>query len=687
MSQWKSGLLAGAAIALLAAQWRVTGVAEVATTPAGAVSGIETKYIDSSVRPQDDIYRYLNGQWLASIQIPPDKASYGTANKLFDDAQDELKGIVEAAAKNSDAAPGSDEAKIRDLYNSFMDEPRIESLGSKPLAPEFERIGALRSKQEIPELIAHFQRIGVTVPIAAVVHLDNKDATKYVFDVGQDGLGLPDRDYYLKDDDATLHEIKQKYELHVAHALGMLGDANAKEEAAQIVALETRLAQVQWTKVDNRDPIKTYNKLAIAALTPLAPGMDWHKYLAAAGVDEKLGYVIVSQPSYVTGFSKLLQETPLSVWKTYFRWHLLSDMSPFLSKAFVDDRFAFYGTTLRGVPEIRPRWKRGVQLVDGCIGEVLGRLYVEKYFPADRKARAELLVQNLLAAYRQDIADLDWMGPETKQQALVKLNKIAVKIGYPSKWRDYSTLTFRADDLVGNVMRANEFEYQRNIRKLGRPVDRSEWGMTPQTVNAYYNPEMNEIVFPAAILQAPFFNAAADDAVNYGAIGSIIGHEISHGFDDQGSQYDGDGNLRDWWTHDDHVRFEAKTRALVAQYSAFEPVAGYHLNGQLTLGENIADNSGLAIAYKAYKLSLAGKSAPTIDGMSGDERFYLGFTQEWREKIRDNFAIELIKSDPHSMGVDRVLGTLVNQPGFYEAFGVKPGDRMYLPPAQRVIIW
>lgn len=401
----------------------------------------------------------------------------------------------------------------------------------------------------------------------------------------------------------------------------------------------------------------------------------------------KVGYVTVTQPSYLTGFAKIVAQTPLSTWKSYFRWHLLSDYSPYLSKAFVDNRFAFYGTALRGVPEIRPRWKRGVALVDGSIGEGLGKLYVAKYFPADRKARVDALVQNLIEAYRQDITQLDWMGADTKKEALTKLSKIMIKIGYPTKWRDYSSLQFHEEDLVGNVMRANEFEFHRNINKLGAPVDRAEWSNTPQTVNAYYNPEFNEIVFPAAILQAPFFNAAADDAVNYGAIGSVIGHEISHGFDDQGSQFDGDGNLRDWWTHEDHERFTAKTHALIAEYSAFEPVPGYHLNGELTLGENIADNSGLAIAYKAYKISLGGKPAPILDGLSGDERFYLGFAQEWREKIRDNFAIELIKSDPHSMSVDRVLGTLVNQPGFYQAFNVKPGDKMYLPPEQRVIIW
>jgi putative endopeptidase len=685
MLNGKSGLAAGAVLALLAGQ---SGFAE-APAASGAVpaSGIETQYEDSTVRPQDDIYKYLNGKWLASTQIPADKPGFGSFDKLYDESQDELKGIVEAASKNAGAPAGSEEGKIRDLYNSFMDEGRVESLGTKPLQPELARIDAMKSKQDIPELLAHLQRMGITTPFTPEVHLDNKDATKYVFDLGQDGLGLPDRDYYLKDDDAKLKQMREKYQEHVAHALGMLGDANARQEGAQIVALETKLAKVQWTKVENRDPIKTYNKVELTALPTLAKGYDWHRYLVAAGVDGKISYVIVSQPSYLTGWARVLEQTPLPVWKSYFRWHLLSESSPYLSKAYVDDRFSFYGTVLSGVPEIRPRWKRGIVLVDGSIGEGLGKLYVAKYFPQERKARADALVHNLLAAYRQDIDSLDWMTADTKQQAQVKLSKIMIKIGYPTQWRDYSTLTFRADDLLGNVARANEFEWQRKLNKLGSPVDRTEWGMTPQTINAYYNPEMNEIVFPAAILQPPFFNAAADDAVNYGAIGSVIGHEISHGFDDQGAQYDGDGNLRNWWTAEDHKRFDAKTKALVAEYNAFEPVPGYHLNGELTLGENIADNSGLAIAYQAYQISLAGKPAAKIDGLSGNERFYLGFTQEWREKLRDNYAIELIKTDPHSMSEDRVLGTLVNQPGFYETFNVKTGDKMYLPPDKRVIIW
>ena len=427
--------------------------------------------------------------------------------KLYDDSQAQLRALIEDAAKDAAAAPGGEESKIADLYNSFLDEPRLESLGTEPLAGEFSRIAAIQRKRDIPALIARLQQIGVTVPYAQSVHLDIKDSTRYIFNIAQDGLGLPDRDYYLKDDSTSLRLIRRKYQQHIATALGMLGDVNAEQLAADIVALETELARVQSSKVENRDPVKTYNKTDFARLATLAPGYEWRSYLLAAGVSGKTTYLTVSQPSYLQGFARILAATPLATWKAYFRWHLLSDYSPYLSKAYVDQHFAFYGTTLEGIPDNRPRWKRGVALVDQSIGEGLGKLYVAKYFPAQGKLRAELLVRNLLEVYRQDIGELDWMGAVTKTQALDKLAKITIKIAYPSRWRNYSALQFRNDDLVGNVMRATSFEYFRNVNKLGKPIDRSEWDTTPQTVNAFYNPEMNEIVFPAAILQPPFFDA------------------------------------------------------------------------------------------------------------------------------------------------------------------------------------
>jgi predicted metalloendopeptidase len=535
--------------------------------------------------------------------------------------------------------------------------------------------------------MAHLEQMGVTVPYGTNIHLDNRDSTRYVADLGQDGLGLPDRDYYLNDNDAALKKVRGQYQEHIAASLARIGDHDAGAEASSIVALETELARAQWTKVENRDPVKTYNKIDIANLNSLAGNYDWQRYLEAAGVAGKVDYVIVSQPSYLTGFGAVLERTSLPIWKAYFRWHLLSHYARFLSKPFVDANFAFYSTALYGVPQIQPRWKRGVGLVDGAISDGVGKLYVAKYFPPSSKARIEALVHNLLEAYRQDVDSLTWMSADTKAQALAKLAKITVKLGYPDKWRDYSKLDIEPDDLVGNVMRSNRFEYNYQVSKLGKPVDRTEWGMSPQTINAYYNPEMNEIVFPAAFLQPVEFNPEADDAVNYGAIGTTIGHEISHGFDDDGSQFDGDGNLHDWWTAEDHTQFAAKTHALVSEYSAFEPVPGYHVNGELTLGENIADNSGISIAYKAYKLSLGGKEAPVIDGLTGDQRFFIGQAQANCELDRENFLIVWLKTDHHTTSESRVNGMMMNQQAFYDAFGVKPGDKMYLPPDQRTTIW
>lgn len=653
--------------------------------PAPLVSGVNRANMDTAVRAQDDFYRYVNGHWLDTAQIPDDKPMTGSFVKLDDEAKANIRTIIEDAAKSPEGGD-AEKKKIADLYASFMDETALDTLGLKPLDAEFARIDAIKDKKEIPALIAHFQMIGITAPIGAGVHQDNKDSTKYVFDIGQDGLSLPDRDYYLAND-TKLKQIREAYVKFVEKMLAMSGDKNAAADAKAILAFETDLAKVQWTKVELRDPIKAYNKEPIADLSKLAPAYDWKSYLVAAGVDGKVDYLIVSQPTYITGLDKVLTKTPLSVIKSYFRWQLLREQSRFLSKDYVDTRFAFYGTELRGVPQDQPRWRRGVALVQNAIGEAVGKLYVAKYFPPASKARMDQLVKNLLAAYKQSIDTLEWMSPETKKSAQEKLAKFMPKIGYPDKWRDYSALEIKKGDLIGNVMRASTFEYNRNLNKLGKPVDRSEWGMTPQTVNAYYNPELNEIVFPAAILQPPFFDASADDAVNYGGIGAVIGHEISHGFDDQGAQYDGEGNLRDWWTKDDHTKFKAKTEALVAEYSAFEPVPGYHLNGELTLGENIADNSGLSIAYKAYQISLGGKPAPVIDGFTGDQRLYLGWAQVWQAKLRDKFAIELIKSDPHSIPVDRVLGSVVNQAPFYKAFDIKEGDKMYVAPDKRVTIW
>jgi putative endopeptidase len=661
-----------------------------ASTPQAAprVSGIDTQYFDNRVRAQDDLYRHANGKWLDRTVIPHDKSDYDAFEILADDVENQLRGLIEGLKRSSDPAD-PDQSKIADLYGSFMDEAALERLGTTPLDAEFARIDALRGKGDIAALIAHFNRIGVTAPYATLVHQDAKNSTKYVFDLRQDGLGMPDRDYYLQNEPRLL-SIRKLYAEYVEQTLSLVGDAQASNDARNILALETELARAQWTKVENRDPVKTYNKIALVNLPRLAPGYDWSVYLRQSGVTGRVDSVVVSQPSFIAAFDRLVHKTPLSVWRAYFRWRLLSDFAPFLSKEFVDRNFAFYGTALLGVEQNEPRWKRGVKLVDRSLGESLGRLYVARYFPPESKVRMDRLVENLLAAYRTDLSTLDWMSPQTRLKAADKLAKLDTKIGYPVKWRDYSALDIVHGDLLGNVVRAREFEYNRNLRKLGQPVDRTEWFMTPQTVNAYYDPEHNEIVFPAAILQPPFFNARADDAANYGGIGAVIGHEISHGFDDQGSQYDGEGNLLDspgWFTRADLERFKLRTRALIAQYSAYAPVPGYPINGALTLGENIADNSGLAIAYKAYRLSLNGRDAPVMDGMTGAQRFFIGWAQIWRDKARDKQAIEWIKTDPHSP--DRFRGTIpeMNQAAFYDAFDVRPGDRMYLAPDKRVTLW
>ncbi len=667
-----------------------------AAAPAPAKSGIDEQYVDANVRAQDNFYRHVNGKWLDTVEIPADKSRYGTGAIVFDSIQDKLHGLVDDAVAGKLSGTNADTKKIGDLYASFMDEAALEALDIKPLAAQFALIDGLKDAKDIPALIAALNRGSATVtpyglqsnaPVGIAIHQDNRDATKYVADLQQGGLGLPDRDYYLKDDDAKLKGMRADYRKHVEKMLAMAGDAHAGANADAILTLETALAQVQWDKVALRDPVKAYNKVEIAKLAMLAPGLDWDAFIDATGIKGKVDSVIVAQPTYLTAFGKLVANTPMPVWQAYFRWHTLSDFAPLLSKRFADENFAFYGTVLRGVPQDQPRWKRGLALVNAGIGEELGKLYTAKYFPPASKARAQQLVANLLAAFKQGIDKLDWMSPETKQAAQAKLAKFTPKIGYPDSWRDYSALAIDKGDLAGNLTRAAQFEYQRNLNKLGKPIDRGEWGMTPQTLDAYYNPELNEIVFPAAILQPPYFDPGADDAVNYGSIGAVIGHEISHGFDDQGAQYDGDGNLRDWWTKEDHEKFAAKTKALVAEYSAFEPVAGYHINGELTLGENIADNSGLTVAYKAYQISLGGKPEPVIDSLNGDQRFYMGFGQVWRAKARDNAVIAQIKTDPHSMPMYRVMGVVVNQEGFYKAFDVKDGDKMYIAPDKRVMIW
>ncbi|MBC3832878.1 M13 family peptidase [Undibacterium amnicola] len=650
-------------------------------------SGIDLQWIDKSVRPQDDFFRFMSGKWLDTVEIPADRGRYGAFDQLAEMSAKQSAAIIQSLATQTELKPGTNQQKIADLYNSFMDEARLEELDIKPLQADFARIQQFKDKAELPAMLAYLSRISIGTPIGSGVTQDAKDSSKYTITVGQGGLSLPDRDYYLKLDDAKFKAVRDAYLIHVEKMLTMAGNSNAQQAASAIMALETEIAKIQWSNVENRNPVKTYNKVEIAKLGDLLPGFDWNKYFIEMGTGGKTDSVIVRQPSYLTGLNKVIQDTPVETWQAYFNWRVLNAYAPYLSKRFVDQDFSFSNATLRGIPENQPRWKRGVSRVEESLSEALGQLYVAKHFPAENKARMQVLVNNLMLAYKQSIETLPWMGEATKKEALVKLSKFTPKIGYPDKWRDYSQLSIVKGDLIGNIKAGRAFAYQRQVDKLGKPVDRSEWGMSPQTVNAYYNSRQNEIVFPAAILMPPFFNPEADDAVNYGGIGAVIGHEIGHGFDDSGSQSDGDGNLRDWWTAEDKANFGKVTDALVAQYANYSPLEGYKVNGKLTLGENIGDNAGLSIAYKAYQLSLNGKKPPVIDGYTGNQRVFMGWAQVWRGKARDKETVRLLSTDSHAPGMFRANGPLTNMPEFYQAFDVKAGDKMYVEPAKRIRVW
>jgi predicted metalloendopeptidase len=648
-------------------------------------AGIERSGMDTSVRPQDDLFRYANGRWLKTTTMPADRAYIGGLSDIHERTQGQLRLIVEqaAAGRNSDA----DAAKIDDLYASFMDEATLDKRGLKPLAAELDAIRAITDRRQLAATFARLIRLGAGAPFTMAIGLDDRDSSRYVPTLWQGGLGLPNRDYYLQESDARFREARIRYVEYIGRLLTLAGERDIEVNARAVLALEAELAKVQSSEVENRDPVRVYNRVELGRLPELAPALDWPAFLSATGLAGNTPDVLVGQPNYLRGLSALLQTAPLQAWKAYATVRLLHEYAPYLSKDFSSAQFVFSGMTLQGRTAERPRWERGVALVDESLGEALGRRYVEKHFPPAARSRIEAMVANLLEACRQSLVGSDWMSAPTRTEALAKLATFRAKIGHPTRWVDYSAVKVERDDLLGNVVRARGFDFERGLAKLGRPVDREEWGITPQTVNAYYNASLNEIVFPAAILQPPAFDALADDAVNYGAIGAVIGHEISHGFDDEGSQYDGAGNLRDWWSKQDKARFAAKTAALVEQYGAYSPLPGYKLDGELTLGENIADNAGLAIAYKAWQIALGGKPSPVIDGLSGDARFFLGWAQQWRGKVRDEALLRQIKSDPHSPDEFRVNGAVRNHPAFGPAFGVKRGDPMYLAPEAQVSIW
>ncbi len=649
-------------------------------------SGIDRGNFDESVKPGEDFFRYVNGNWIKRNPLPAEYSRWGSFNKLHDDNLTALREIVEDLAKQS--GPLDDNRrKIRDFYATAIDESKMNKLGAEPLKEEFGRIAKVESIDELIETIGRMHAGVAGSLFGSHVGQDEKQSSRYTVYLRQGGLSLPEKEYYLGTSD-YYKQIRKQYVEHVSKMLELLGDASDKAaaEADTILALETKLAEASRAPVKLRDREANYNKLSLADLAKLTPNLKWDLYWKSAGF-EGVTDVIVGQPEFFTRVNELLKSTSMDDWRTYLRWHLIHSAAAYLSEPFEKENFRFYSQTLRGTKEMQPRWKRAVGAIDGMMGEALGQLYVEKYFAPDAKRRMDELVKNVMAAYRQRIENVDWMEAETKKQAIAKLATVMPKIGYPDKWRDYSRLEIKPDSYVQNVLRAEAFGWHYNISKLGKPVDRKEWGMTPPTVNAYYNPSLNEIVFPAGILQPPFFDAKADDAVNYGAIGAVIGHEITHGFDDQGSKSDAQGNLREWWTADDRARFVAKSDKLVAQYDDCKLLGDLHVNGRLTLGENLADLGGVTIAYAAYQRSLGGKPAPVIDGLTGPQRFFIGFAQVWRGSTREAEQRVLLRTDPHSPIQFRAVVPLSNVQAFYDAFNIKPGDKMYRSPEKRVEVW
>ncbi len=648
-------------------------------------SGIDPTAFDKSVRPQDDLFRYVNGDWLTKTEIPADRPVYGTFVQLAEKAEADLYALIEQLAGDRNKKPGSVAQQVGDLYASFTNEARLNTLGADPLKSHLAEIDAVNSPAALATLLGRLSVIGLPGPVGGFIEADAGDPTKVALYLGQGGTALPDRDYYLKDD-PKFADIRTKYQQYLEKVFTLAGRPRAAADAKAVFDLETDLAKIQWTQVESRDAVKTYNKYPVAKLVSEMPGFDWMAWARPQAIDKEPEWVI-AQPSFFKGFAAMVPTVPLDTWKAWMAGQLITMHAPYLSQAFDDARFEFFGKTLSGQEAQRQRWKRGVQLVNGSMGEALGQLYVAKHFPAAAKVRMETMIANLIEAYRQSITELDWMTPETKKEALAKLAKFSTKIAYPNRWRDYSALQVKADDLVGNVERANQLETEYQVSKLGKPVDREEWLMSPQTVNAYYNPVKNEIVFPAAILQAPFFDVTADDAVNYGAIGAVIGHEIGHGFDDQGRRFDGDGKLRDWWKPADEAEFQKRAKILVDQFNGYSPLPGKFTNGELTLGENIGDLGGLSIAYRAWKISLGGKPSPAIDAISGDQRFFMGWARAWRAKAREAYLQRQILADSHAWAEFRANGPLGNIDGFYTAFGVKPGDKLYREPEKRVKIW
>lgn len=650
-------------------------------------SGLDLNHIDSAVRPQDDLFRFMNGKWLKESKIPEDRASDGAFYWLYEQAEKQVKQIILDQAASGSAA-GSNAQKIGDLYNSFMDEAKAEQLGTTPIEKDLAVAASFKTADQFFQILGDLESRGLSGLFYSYVSTDNKDSTKNILYLGQGGLSLPDEAYYREDE---YQEIRDAFLIHVEKIFDLAKLANGKAAAVSVLELETQIAASHWDQVKDRDAEATYNKKSFSELVDLATTFNWPIWMKASNTPTHvLEQVVVRQPSFFEGLSKLIQNFEVDKWRSWLTWQIISGASPYLNKALVDENFNFYGTTLSGIPKLKERWKRGVGLVEGALGEAVGQIYVERHFGKQAKQRMVGLVANLIQAYRVDIKALTWMSDETKEKAFIKLDKFTPKIGYPDKWRDYSKLAITADDLIGNLAAIAKYSQDFEYAKIGKPVDKSEWYMTPQTVNAYYNPGMNEIVFPAAILQPPFFDVLADDdAANYGGIGAVIGHEIGHGFDDQGSKYDGNGNLVNWWSDKDRAEFEKRTKKLIEQYDQLSPAAApdVKVNGALTIGENIGDLGGLTIAYKAYEISLAGKQPAEIDGYTGAQRFFMGWAQSWRGKYRPEEVRRRIATDPHSPDEFRCNQIVANLSEFYDAFSVGDKDKHFMPAESRVRIW
>jgi putative endopeptidase len=649
-------------------------------------SGIDRANFDSSIKPGQDFFQYVNGTWIKHNPIPPEYSRWGAFAELHDENLVHLRTIVEDLSKQTEPLD-ENRRKLRDFYRTAMDEAKLEEQGVKPLAGELKKIAAIQNRDDLVAELGHLSSRGLSTLFSFYVAEDEKRSIRYIVYLHQGGLGLPERDYYLGDSD-YFKKLRSQYREHITRMLTLLGDTPEAAAAGTdaVLRIETQLAKASRSPVQLRDREAQYNLKARAELDALTPNLNWDLYLKPIDV-KNLTEVVVGQPDFFKSLNEMLASVPMADWQSYLRWHLIHSTAAYLNDAVEQESFHFYSEILRGTKKMQPRWKRAIGTLDGLMGEALGRLYVEKHFPPAAKERMDQLVKNILAAYRERIEAVDWMGPQTKEQALAKLGTVMTKIGYPDKWRDYSSLEIGTGSYVENVLSARAFDSQYDLSKLGKRVDRTEWGMSPPTVNAYYNPTMNEIVFPAGILQPPFFDRSADDAVNYGGIGAVIGHEITHGFDDQGSRSDADGNLKNWWTLEDRNRFTAKTDKLVKQYDACVALDDLHVNGRLTLGENLADLGGVTIAYAAYQHSLAGKPAAVIDGFTGPQRFFIGFGQVWRGESRDAELRVSLRTDPHSPPRFRANVPLSNIQAFYDAFDIQPGDTMYRAPGDRVRVW